>query len=426
MAPAPQWARIQAGDYAETGATGDGARSRSGCHRPYVAQAPDPLQWPHLDETPVVVPDGKRIPFRSDRTPLAIPSTGPSVVDDASRVGTRPRGWRGRITDPITVALALATLAAASVAPWSLLAQRTVAPTPAFSQFEVELRHGGSLGSGVGTAAVLSRDGTRFAYVAFGSDRVARLNTLQLSEPETVVLVGTDGPRGPFFSPDGRRLAMSMVDGGSGSLVFFDQVGDRATRRSNSVAQHGRPLWTPDWRFVVMNGPAGIAWASVDSTTPHQLMRGGVMQLPWSFTPNGDRIAYHEMDPASGFDLWTAPVRADARGLHAGTLQLYLRTASYEVYPGFSTDGRWLAYASDESGPWELYVRRFLDDGTKVQVVERRRPDIAMVEERARAVLQHLRPAPDGRAVLDEWQFVRRRTSSCVDAGSSRGHRRAA
>ena len=58
----------------------------------------------------------------------------------------------------------------------------------------------------------------------------------------------------------------------------------------------------------------------------------------------------------------------DERGLHAGTPQLYLRTPAYEVYPSFSPDGRWMAYASTEAGPSEVYVRRFPDNGSKVQV----------------------------------------------------------
>ena len=38
------------------------------------------------------------------------------------------------------------------------------------------------------------------------------------------------------------------------------------------------------------------------------------------------------------------------------------------MYPSFSPDGRWITYASNESGAWEVYVRRFPDNGTKVRV----------------------------------------------------------
>ena len=48
--------------------------------------------------------------------------------------------------------------------------------------------------------------------------------------------------------------------------------------------------------------------------------------------------------------------------------QPFLQTRAFEVYPSFSPDGRWITYASNESGAWEVYVRRFPDNGTKVRV----------------------------------------------------------
>ena len=173
----------------------------------------------------------------------------------------------------------------------------------------------------------------------------------------------------PRVSPDGRRLSLSVVDGGLASVVFYELSRGKATRLSNTVPRHSRALWTPDGRYVLMTGPGGIAWIHADSTTPHPLVSGTTIQLHWSFTPNGDRLAYHEMNEATAFDLWTVPITSDSLGLHAGTPQVYLRTRGYEVYPSLSPDGRWIAYASNRSGAWELYVRRFPDDGSEgVQV----------------------------------------------------------
>jgi WD40 repeat protein len=74
------------------------------------------------------------------------------------------------------------------------------------------------------------------------------------------------------------------------------------------------------------------------------------------------------MSPASAFDLWTVPILSDADGLHAGKPELYLRPPAYQVYPSFSPDGRWLAYSTNESGTWQVFVRKFPDDGSKVRV----------------------------------------------------------
>ena len=47
---------------------------------------------------------------------------------------------------------------------------------------------------------------------------------------------------------------------------------------------------------------------------------------------------------------------------------LFLQTAFNEVRPAFSPDGRWIAYQSDESGRWEIYIRPFPGPGGKWQV----------------------------------------------------------
>ena len=48
--------------------------------------------------------------------------------------------------------------------------------------------------------------------------------------------------------------------------------------------------------------------------------------------------------------------------------QPFLRTRFSEVGPVFSAGGRWLAYVSDESGRYEIYVRPYPGPGDKVQV----------------------------------------------------------
>ena len=161
---------------------------------------------------------------------------------------------------------------------------------------------------------------------------------------------------------------MSVDDGGIPSVAFYELRDGRAVRSANSAAKYAFALWSPDSRFVVMGDATGIAWAQADGAEPQSLLRGGTIQLPWSFTPNGDRLAYHQLNPASAFDLWTVPIRSDDHGLHAGTPEPYLRSVSYEVFPAFSPDGRWLAYGSNEGGPSEVYVRRFPNDGSNTRV----------------------------------------------------------
>jgi serine/threonine-protein kinase len=89
------------------------------------------------------------------------------------------------------------------------------------------------------------------------------------------------------------------------------------------------------------------------------LTKSNNIQVPWSFSPDGTRLAYHELNSTTGFDLWTLPVQHTERGLVAGPPELFLGTPAYETYPAFSPDGRWIAYGSGA-----VYVRPFPANGS--------------------------------------------------------------
>ena len=93
-------------------------------------------------------------------------------------------------------------------------------------------------------------------------------------------------------------------------------------------------------------------------------------QLPYSFTPDGKRLAFMQLIRGSGqsWKIWTVPVEADASGLRAGKAEAFLGTSFDERGPAFSPDGRWLAYTSNESEEFEVYVRAFPDDGRKWRI----------------------------------------------------------
>jgi Tol biopolymer transport system component len=173
----------------------------------------------------------------------------------------------------------------------------------------------------------------------------------------------------PRLSPDGQRLALAVTDSGVTNIGIHERQSDRFTRL-NSVPGEYSPTWSHDGRMLVVGSRTGLYWMMADGTgRPQLLLKSNTIQVPWSFTPDGTRLAYHELTPSTGFDLWTVPVRASENGLSAGTPERYLQTPAYETYPSFSPDGRWLAYGSGGFARWEVYVRPFPDDGSKgVQV----------------------------------------------------------
>jgi serine/threonine-protein kinase len=129
------------------------------------------------------------------------------------------------------------------------------------------------------------------------------------------------------------------------------------------------PIWSPDSRFILYEAPGGIFWTRSDgSGKPQPLTQSKNPQYPWSFTPDGKRLALNEVNPETGFDLWTVALESDGAGLRAGKPEPFLQTPFDERHASFSPDGRWMAYSSTESGSFQVYVRAFPDKGGKWQI----------------------------------------------------------
>jgi len=104
------------------------------------------------------------------------------------------------------------------------------------------------------------------------------------------------------------------------------------------------------------------------SGKPQPLTQSKNRQLPRSFAPDGKRLAFFE--PASGTGkAWTVPLESDNAGLRAGKPEVFLQTQANAL--SFSSDGRWMAYVSNESGTDQVYVRAFPDKGGKWQISNR-------------------------------------------------------
>ena len=170
----------------------------------------------------------------------------------------------------------------------------------------------------------------------------------------------------PAVSPDGSRLAITETVSGFPGVLIREIAGQRVTHLPSPSQV---PVWSPDGNFLVLGAMPYLAWSRMDGTGGVQrLTSSSTLQSAWSFSPDGKTLAYAEFDKNRGFDLWTLPVLRTAEGIEAGKPSPFLQTPAFETYPSFSPDGRWIAYASNETGTWEVYIRAFPDNGTKVQV----------------------------------------------------------
>jgi Tol biopolymer transport system component len=181
----------------------------------------------------------------------------------------------------------------------------------------------------------------------------------------------------PSFAPDGRRIAFTLSDGPmSADIWVYDWERDLATRLTFDPAADVRPVWSPDSRYIVFGSSRGDGRTSnlyvqrADGTgAVERLTTTSEPQLPDSWHPSGKFLVYHEGNPATGRQrIAVLPIEADDKGIKAGAPSVFVEGGALVTIPVFSPDGRWVAYLSNESGTFEVYVRPFPGPGGRWQV----------------------------------------------------------
>jgi serine/threonine-protein kinase len=174
------------------------------------------------------------------------------------------------------------------------------------------------------------------------------------------------------FSPDGRRLAMDIIDGGNTDIWIYDLARDQISRLTSDPGDDLSPAWTPDGRRVVFSSTRGgqvpnLYWQAIDgSDEATRLTNAPFDQFATSWHPSGRFLAFRQVNPQTGSDVMILPLEgSDAAGWKPGTPTTLLNSRFEERMPEFSPDGRWLAYVSNESGRFEVYVRSFPGPGGK-------------------------------------------------------------
>jgi serine/threonine-protein kinase len=198
-------------------------------------------------------------------------------------------------------------------------------------------------------------------------DRAGRLGALRGD--------GSDW-KNPEFSPDGRRIAMDIRAGRQSDIWVHDWALGSMTRVTSEPTNEEFPVWTPDGTGLVYRsftsaadpGGSTLYWKRADGTGAAQaLARAGAALRPGSWHPTRNVLAYVATVPGRDEDVMMLPVDGDpVRGWRPGRPSAFVSTAARERQPKFSPDGRWLSYASNDSGPDQVYVQPFPGPGGRV------------------------------------------------------------
>src|ERR1019366_2369556 len=170
----------------------------------------------------------------------------------------------------------------------------------------------------------------------------------------------------PRLSPDGRRAAIAIAEE-QGAQVWLYNFQETLTRLTFEGPANNVPAWTPDGKRIVFlsnkDDIPSIFWQLADGSGGLERLNTSneFLDAPLSFTPDGQRIAFIEANPTTGYDIWV--MRMSAR-----KAEPFIRTPFNESAPQFSPDGHWMAYVSNESGRNEIYVVAYPGPGGKWQI----------------------------------------------------------
>ena len=171
------------------------------------------------------------------------------------------------------------------------------------------------------------------------------------------------------LSPDGLHIAVG-VSGGGGEHIWVNKVPEAdVTPFTFGKVIDPLAVWSPTGSELLWassepefgfyrkpfngSGSAKMVWRAPAGTT------NAIEHQPTDWSPDGTHVLFQSQGKDTGWDLWVLPLSGDQ------TERALIQTPSNEGQGQFSPDGRWVAYASDESGQLEIYIQRFPLGGAK-------------------------------------------------------------
>jgi eukaryotic-like serine/threonine-protein kinase len=228
-------------------------------------------------------------------------------------------------------------------------------------------------GGGVVSYAV-SEDGT-LVYVPSSS-------LPSISNQQVLALVGRDGKRQlmglppgsysyPRVSPDGSQIAVKTNDEG-GIIWIYDLSGKNALRKLTLEGTNSYPVWSPDSKrlafFSIREDKPGIFVQAADGSGAAERLPGLPESQDYVATSWSPKkiLAFHTYNKANDLGIWTVSLAGERKA------ELFIDVpGSSQADGGFSPDGRWIAYNSNELGSLQLYVEPYPKTGASRYQISR-------------------------------------------------------
>lgn len=224
-------------------------------------------------------------------------------------------------------------------------------------------------GTSVGNFSA-STNGVLVFQHGLGSSGAQQLNWLDLTGKRLGSALEPNTAYSFRLSPDNKFAAVSVVDsGGNVDIWIYDLVRSVKSRLTFDPGREYEPAWSPDGKKVYYSSEReqgrGQLWAknADGSGQEERLLQSQDYDIPDHVTPDGKELVFTRRAVGStNADIMRLPLTGERKP------HVYLQTTFNEYSGNVSPNQHWLAYTSDESGRFEIYVSTFPTAGGKWQI----------------------------------------------------------
>jgi Tol biopolymer transport system component len=173
----------------------------------------------------------------------------------------------------------------------------------------------------------------------------------------------------PSASPDFTQLAVLKRDAtGNADVWLIETRRGVLTRFTTHPKEDVFPVWSPDGSRLAFqsnrDGFFGFYQKRTSGVATEELLlnKGAVGGILSDWSPDDQFLLYFTLGTETGSDVWALPLRGGGKAFPV------VRTEADERDGQFSPDGKWIAYASNSSGRFEIYMSPFPGPGAAIQV----------------------------------------------------------
>jgi serine/threonine-protein kinase len=166
------------------------------------------------------------------------------------------------------------------------------------------------------------------------------------------------------LSPDGRQIAVQLPTDARNDIATYD-IERKSLTRLTFESNNSFPFWTPDGTRVTYqrrNGAMAFQKLANGGGAEEPLTKVSNSELPEAWSADGKELVSIRRISGGGSEVWVTPMADVSKA------RPILKARSTVEQLRVSHDGRWLAYISNESGRWEVYVQPLAGGGAKWQI----------------------------------------------------------